>query len=89
MVDGFVDAYRRYCWSVATLDDLKLARFRSSPARRDVRPSRPLWHLELLSRLVAADEATFRLTRHIVVDLTDQASVIAVSGVEGAHRRRW
>src|ERR1019366_10375318 len=34
-----------------------------------------LWHLEILSRLVAADETTFRLTRHVVVDLTDQSSI--------------
>ena len=35
-----------------------------------------LWHLELLSRLfVAADQQTFRLTRHVVVDLTDAASM--------------
>ena len=76
MVDGFVDAYRRYCWSVATLDDLKLAPFQILAGEGETYALRGhLWHLELLSRLVAADEATFRLTRHIVVDLTDQASV--------------
>jgi hypothetical protein len=31
--------------------------------------------LEILSRLVAADETTFRLTRHLVVDLADEASL--------------
>lgn len=34
-----------------------------------------LWHLELLSRLVAADQRTFRLTEHVVVDLADAASM--------------
>jgi protein phosphatase len=76
MVDSFVDAYRRYCWSVTTLDDLKLAPFQILAGEGETYALRDhLWHLELLSRLVAADEATFRLTRHIVVDLTDQASV--------------
>jgi protein phosphatase len=76
MVEGFVDAYRRYCWDVTTLDDLKLAPFQilagegETFARRDHR-----WHLEILSRLVAADETTFRLTRHLVVDLADEASL--------------
>lgn len=76
MVDGFVEAYRRYCWSVTTLDDLKLAPFQILAGEGETYALRDhLWHLELLSRLVAVDEATFRLTRHIVVDLTDQASV--------------
>jgi protein phosphatase len=76
MVDGFVNAYRRYCWSVTTLDDLKLAPFQILAGEGETFALRDhFWHLELLSRLVAADEATFRLTRHIVVDLTDQASL--------------
>jgi len=76
MVDSFVDAYRRYCWKVATVDDLKLAPLQvlagegETFALRDHR-----WHLETLGRLVATDESTFRLTRHVEVDLHDEASV--------------
>jgi protein phosphatase len=76
MVEGFVDAYRRYCWEVTTLEDLKLAPFQilagdgENYALRD-----HLWHLEMLSRLVAADETTFRQTRHVVVDLNDESSI--------------
>jgi len=52
MVDGFVDAYRRYCWSVATLDDLKLAPFQILAGEGETYALRGhLWHLELLSRL--------------------------------------
>ena len=76
MVDGFVDAYRRYCWEVATLDDLKLAPFQILAGEGETYALRDhLWHLEILSRLVAADETTFRLTRHIVVDLANQSSI--------------
>ena len=76
MVEGFVDAYRRYCWEVATLDDLKLAPFQVLAGEGENYAMRShLWHLELLSRLVATDETTFRLTRHVVVNLNDESSI--------------
>lgn len=76
MVEGFVDAYRRYCWEVATLDDLKFAPFQVLAGEGENYAMRShLWHLELLSRLVATDETTFRLTRHVVVNLNDESSI--------------
>jgi len=76
MVEGFIDAYRRYCWPITTLDDLKLAPFQILAGEGETYALRDhLWHLEILSRLVAADETTFRLTPHVVVDLTDQSSI--------------
>jgi protein phosphatase len=76
MVDGFIDAYRQYCWDVTTLADLKLAPFQILAGEGEAYALRDhLWHLEILSRLFAADETTFRLTRHVVVDLNSQSSV--------------
>jgi len=76
MVDGYLAAYREYCWAVASLDDLKIAPFQVLAGEGEVYALRDhLWHLELLSRLVAADQSTFRLTQHVVVDLTDAASM--------------
>jgi protein phosphatase len=76
MVEEFVEAYRRYCWPVTALDDLKLAPFQILAGEGETYALRDhLWHLEILNRLVAADETTFRLTRHVVVDLTDQSSI--------------
>lgn len=76
MVDGFVKAYRQYCWEVTTLEDLKIAPFQILAGEGETYALRDhLWHLEVLSRLVAADETTFRLTRHIVVDLSDESSI--------------
>jgi protein phosphatase len=76
MVEGFVEAYRRYCWDVETLDDLKLAPFQILAGDGETYAMRDhAWHLEVLSRLVAADEKTFRLTRHVIVDLADQSSI--------------
>jgi protein phosphatase len=76
MVEGYVDPYRRYCWDVSALEDLKLAPFQILAGEGETYALRDhLWHLEILSRLVGTDEKTFRLTRHIVVDLTNQSSV--------------
>jgi protein phosphatase len=76
MVEGYLAAYREYCWSVATLDDLKIAPFQVLAGEGEVYALRDhLWHLEILSRLAAADQKTFRLTQHVVVDLTDAASM--------------
>ncbi len=75
-VRRFVDAYRRYCWTVSSLDDLKLAPFQILAGEGEVHALRNhLWHLDVLGRLVAADETTFRLTRHVVVDAEDASSV--------------
>lgn len=74
----FVDAYRRYCWPVDGIDDLKIAPFHVlacegvAGLERDHR-----WHLDVASRLASADDALFRLTRHRFVDLTDGASTSA------------
>lgn len=74
----FVDAYRRYCWPVDGLDDLKVAPFHVLACdgvmglERDHR-----WHLSIAGRIAEADSALFRLTRHLFVDLADEASVAA------------
>jgi protein phosphatase len=76
MAEGFVNAYRQYCWPVASLDDLKVAPFQLLAGEGEAFALRDhLWHLEILSRLVATDPTTFRLTRHTVVDTGDEASV--------------
>ena len=81
MAERYVDAYRRYCWPVESIDDLRLAPFQVLAAEATVHALIPhRWHLEVLDRLVAADPATFRATRNITVDLADPASCAA-----GAH----
>jgi protein phosphatase len=73
--DRFVDAYRRYCWPVRSLDDVRLAPFQilagagETYALRDHR-----WHLEQLGRVCAADDRTFGPTASVVVDVTYAAS---------------
>jgi protein phosphatase len=76
MVDGFVAAYRRYCWPVHGVDDLKIAPFQILAGEGIVHALKDhLWHLEVLGRLGDADPTTFRGTRAITVDVNDPGSV--------------
>jgi protein phosphatase len=76
----FADAYRRYCWPVDSVADLKLAPFQILAGAGRVHALRPhAWHLDLLGRLCAADPAIFRPTRTITVSLADPASETAAT----------
>jgi protein phosphatase len=79
MVTGYRDAYRRYCWPVASVADLCLAPFQLLAAEGALLADRDhRWHLDMIGRLVAADPSgLLRETRHLLVDLGDEASVAA------------
>jgi protein phosphatase len=80
MADRFVDAYRRYCWSVDGLDGLTLAPFQVLAAEGVVHAHTPHpWHIDVARRLAAADPVTFRATATIEVDLDDAASEAAAT----------
>ena len=64
------DAYARYCWPVASLDDVKLAPFHLLASEGAVHADRDhLWHLDMAARLRRADPVLFRETDHRVVNL--------------------
>jgi protein phosphatase len=70
----FVDAYRRYCWPLRTVDDLKLAPFHLLASERAVHVDKDhLWHMHTLAELCAADDL-LHPTSHLVVDTTDPES---------------
>jgi protein phosphatase len=74
----FADAYRRYCWPVRSVDDLRLAPFQVLAGEGAVHALRPhAWHLEVLGRLCDRDPATFRRTATITVRLGDADSEAA------------
>jgi protein phosphatase len=77
MANQFVAAYRRYCWPVRSLSDLKLAPFHLLATEGAVHTDKDhRWHLEMLGRLCAADDTGLLLaTRHREVAVTDAASV--------------
>ena len=71
----YVEAYRRYCWPVQSLDDLKLAPFHVLATEGQVYTERDhLWHMNTLAKVCDADEGLLLKTAHMVVDVTDPAS---------------
>lgn len=78
MAAAFVDAYRRYCWPVGSVDDLRVAPFQVLAGEGKVHAlTGHLWHLEVLGRLAEADPGTFRATASATVDLEDPESQAA------------
>jgi protein phosphatase len=70
------DAYRRYCWPVASLADYRLAPFHllaSEGALHIDKTNR--WHMETLARLAACDPAFLIATPFLEVDLADESAV--------------
>jgi protein phosphatase len=72
---AYVDAYRRYCWPVESLADLKLAPFHLLASARSVHTDRDHpWHMETLARACSADPEMLLATPFRTVDLTDAES---------------
>jgi protein phosphatase len=75
MVEAYVDSYRRYCWPVNTVNDLKLAPFHLLATEGAVHTDKPHdWHMNTLPRLAGGIVIA---TPFRVVDLTDSASEAA------------
>jgi protein phosphatase len=76
----FTDAYRHYCWPVASVNDLKLAPFQILAGEGAVHALRPhTWHLTTLAALCAADPAILRPTPAVAVTLADAGSEAAAT----------
>jgi protein phosphatase len=72
--DLYVEAYQRYCWTVHSLADLKLAPFHLLASEDAVHSAKDhLWHMETLARICQADTELLLATPFQVVDLTDKA----------------
>ncbi|MGI8854242.1 MAG: polynucleotide kinase-phosphatase [Thermomicrobiales bacterium] len=78
MVGAYRDAYRRYCWPVTSLDDLKLAPFHVLATENAVHVDKDhAWHLAALHEMCQADDGLLLATAHQVVDLTNPESEAA------------
>lgn len=79
-VERYVDAYRRYCWPVSSVDDLVIAPFHLLASEGAVHDAREhVWHMDMLRRLADVAPKTFRATPYRVVDLSDSAARGAAS----------
>ncbi len=74
-VDKFVAAYRQYCWSVESLDDLRLAPFHLLATEGKVHTHQShTWHLETIAKICLQDPTFLLATASKVVDVTDPSS---------------
>ena len=70
----YVAAYRRYCWPVQSLADLKLAPFHLLASEGGVHSGKDhVWHMEMVGRVCAADAELLMATPFLVLDLTEPA----------------
>jgi protein phosphatase len=77
LVDDYREAYRRYCWEVESVDDLRLAAFHLLASEGAVHIDRDhMWHMATLARLSGHDPLLLA-TAHRLVDDTDVAAVDA------------
>jgi hypothetical protein len=80
-VRRFVAAYRQYCWTAASLTDLKLAPFHLLASEDRVHTDKDhTWHIGTLASVCREDTELLLATAYNLVDVTDPASQ-----AEGVH----
>lgn len=75
MAGQFVEAYRKYCWPVKSLKDLRLAAFHLMASEGAVHADKPhTWHMEIAARLAGTGGTLLIPTPFHAIDLTDEVS---------------
>lgn len=75
MVNDYVEAYRRYCWPVNSVGDLKLAPFHLLATEGTVHTDKPHeWHMQTLARLAGG---IMIATPFHIIDVTNSESEAA------------
>lgn len=75
MAEQFCNAYRRYCWTVDSLNGLKLAPFHILATESKTYFDKDhQWHMETLRRLAGASDGLIVATPYKIINLTQQES---------------
>ncbi|HEV7764223.1 MAG TPA: polynucleotide kinase-phosphatase [Thermoanaerobaculia bacterium] len=75
LVKKYVDAYRRYCWPVTSLQDVRLAPFHVLATEGAVHVDKDhVWHMESIAAMTRGSNV-ITPTPYRVVDLADEQSV--------------
>ena len=75
-MDGYVKAYREYCWNVKSVDDLKIAPFHILAVEGQVFSGKEhIWHMESIRKYCTGTDHIFIATNYIAVDVNDENSV--------------
>lgn len=73
MVEQYRQAYRRYCWTVNSLDDIKLAPFHILACESKTYFDRDhKWHMETIARIAEADPGFIVATPFKIINLTQE-----------------
>jgi protein phosphatase len=74
-VEKYTDAYRRYCWPVSSIDDLKFAPFHLLASEGRVHTDRDhIWHMKTLAELCGGAGRMLHKTAFKIVDVTSTES---------------
>jgi protein phosphatase len=72
LADKYVDAYRRYCWRVESIDELRVAPFHVLATEGRVHVDKDhSWHMEVIDKLCRFGAPLLHSTSHRLVDVTD------------------
>jgi protein phosphatase len=75
LVQRYIDAYRRYCWPVTSLQDVRLAPFHVLATEGAVHVDKDhVWHMESIAAMTRGS-AILAPTPYRVVDLSDESAV--------------
>ena len=78
LAERYVAAYARYCWPVASVNDLRLAPFHVMATEGTVHMDKDhAWHMRTLGELTAAGGPVLFTTQHRLVNVTDPESEAA------------
>ncbi|MDR0590033.1 MAG: polynucleotide kinase-phosphatase, partial [Spirochaetaceae bacterium] len=79
-LDRYTEAYRRYCWTVSSIEDYRIAPFHILATEGKVwNGETHLHHLETIRQYITGVDPLFMATDHIAVDLHDDQSVAAAT----------
>jgi protein phosphatase len=76
-VSLYCDSYRRYCWSVNSITDYKLAPFHLLATEGGVHANKDhVWHMETLAKSCSQDagKSVLLATPYQIIDVTDEVS---------------
>jgi protein phosphatase len=79
-LDRYTEAYRRYCWTVSSVDDYRIAPFHILATEgRAWNGETHLYHLEKIRQYMTGADPLFTATNHIAVNLADENAVSAAA----------
>lgn len=76
MATRFVEAYRRYCWPIDSINDLRLAPFHVMATEGAVHIDKPhSWHLQAIAKICQQDATIFQNTQTREIFLADESDI--------------